>query len=94
MRNASTTLWAAGWTIRGRGSTSAFNAAEITGFAKVIGDLIEARDVSAVALGELRQPYVCALGNQHCIRHPVNIGAEPFVFVGGIAQARHLSARG
>src|SRR5258705_7602752 len=31
-----------------------------------------------------------ALGNQHCVRHPVHIGAEPFVFVGGVAEARHL----
>ena len=59
-----------------------------------VGNLIEAVDGAAVFSGELGEPDIGALGDQHGGGHPGDIGAELFVLVGGIAEDRDLGVAG
>ena len=52
-----------------------------------VGDLVQAVDPAAVALGELVQPDVGGSGHQHHPRHPVAVLAEALVLVLDAAQA-------
>ena len=55
-----------------------------------VGNFVEAADVAAVLPAELRQPHVGALGDEDRRGHPGLVGREPLVFVGGIAEERHV----
>ncbi len=46
-------------------------------FELLIRDLIEPGDGAAVFLRELEKPHIGALGNEHEVRHPVEVGTEP-----------------
>ena len=59
-----------------------------------VGNLIEAVDGAAVFAGELGEPDVGAFGDQHGGGHPVDVGAELFVLVGGIAEDRNIGVAG
>ena len=55
-----------------------------------VGNFVEAADVAAVLLAELREPDVGALGDEDGGGHPGGVGREFFVFIRGIAEDRHL----
>ena len=56
-----------------------------------VGNLVQAIDVAAVVAGELLQPDVGALGDEHGGGHPFLVGAEALGFLGRFNVGRHFS---
>ena len=55
-----------------------------------VGNLVQAMDVAAVVAGELLQPDVGALGDEHGGGHPFLVGAEALGFLGCFHVGRHF----
>ena len=55
-----------------------------------VGNLIEALDWPTVLAGELMQPDVGALGDEHDVGHPLDVGAEAFVLDVGASEGGHV----
>src|SRR5579871_2398453 len=53
-------------------------------------NLIKTMNMAAALFTELRQPHVCALRDQHSVRHPRSVRAEFFVLICRIAKDRNL----
>ena len=56
----------------------------------LVGDFVEAANVPAVLPAELREPHIGAFGDENRRGHPRLVGREPLVFVGRIAEKRHV----
>ncbi len=55
-----------------------------------VGNLIQAGDGASVLERELMQPDVGALGDEHDVGHPLDVGAEALIFDIGDAELRHV----
>ena len=60
----------------------------------LVGDFVEAPDMAAILAAQLREPYVCAFGDEDGAGHPGHVGREMLVFVRGIAEGGHIGTAG
>ena len=66
----------------------AVHAAVAEGVEFFVGNLVEAGDERPYWSDELMQPDIGALGDEHDVGHPLDVGAEALIFDVGCAELR------